>query len=263
MVTRDASHMTDQLEALERELNAARKKNALFPNYLAGLSHDIRTPLNAIVGFAGLMGDADLDQDQVDFYSTMITRSSRKLLTMISNLIDLAKIETDNIHLFFERMSIGELFEELKEEMVEERRIYDKSSIDLLFQAPSNGSSFITSDRSRLFQVLKILMDNSLKYTNSGRISLIARSGKENQIHFIIQDTGAGMNEDTRNALFTLFPVEVSDEPMVKLKTRGLGMLVVYKLVELMGGLISVESALGKGTTITITLPRAQDVTNK
>ena len=114
--------LLDKLEELQRELAEAQMQNALFPNYLAGLSHDIRTPLNAVVGFAGLLTEPDLEPEQLKFYSYMITRSSRKLLSMISNLIDLAKMETGSLRIFNDKVNVSELLDEIRDEMEEERR---------------------------------------------------------------------------------------------------------------------------------------------
>ena len=116
--------LVEQIESLKNELADSKLQNKLVPVYLAGLSHDIRTPLNAVLGFAGLLKDEDLDYDQLGFYSSMIVRGSRKLLETVTNLIDLAKIETDNLQIVKEKVVVSELFEELKDEMEEEKNLF-------------------------------------------------------------------------------------------------------------------------------------------
>ncbi len=92
--------LIEQIDSLKKELAEANKKNQLIPAYLSGLAHDIRTPMNAIMGFVELLGESELDQDQQGFYTEMITRGSKKLLNTVSNLIDFAKLETDNMNLY-------------------------------------------------------------------------------------------------------------------------------------------------------------------
>ena len=247
--------LTQTFEELETELKSAKQKNSLFPDYLAGLSHDIRTPLNAVVGFAGLLTDPDIDSDRIKFYSHMITRSSRKLLSMISNLIDLAKMETGNFNLFIERVSISELLEDLEAEMQEEQMIYDKNDIQFSFQGPPNGSGYLKTDRTRLYQVLKILLDNSLKYTKEGTIKTEIKANGGTKIIFNIHDTGMGIDADTLNNLFSLFPVESDTTKLTKIKSRGLGMLLVGRITELLNAEIFIDTELGKGTTVSLVFP--------
>lgn len=246
--------LLDKLGELQRELSNSQMQNALFPNYLAGLSHDIRTPLNAIVGFSGLLTEPDLDSEQIKFYSYMITRSSRRLLSMISNLIDLAKMETGNLKLFNVKVNVSELLDEIRDEMEEERRLYGKDQIEMTFQTPHNGSGNIRIDKTRLYQVLKIFLDNSLKFTKSGKIQVISRIEDGQRISFSIRDTGRGMDKSTLESLFELFPQGPNTEGL-KIKSRGLGMLVAQKLTTLMKGEILINSELKTGTTVSLTLP--------
>lgn len=246
--------LLDKLSELQKELSEAQMQNALFPNYLAGLSHDIRTPLNAIVGFSGLLTEPDLDAEQLKVYSFMITRSSRKLLSMISNLIDLAKMETDSLRIFSEKFSVSELLDEIRIEMEEERHLYGKDQIEMSFQTPHNGSGIIRADRARLYQVLKIFLDNSLKFTKSGKIQLTSRIEDRKRVSFSIQDTGQGMDGSTIDSLFELFPQGEIVEGM-KIKSRGLGMLVAQKLTTLLKGEILINSQLKTGTTVSLTIP--------
>ncbi len=248
------NQLDTKFEELERELANARMQNALFPNYLAGLSHDIRTPLNAIVGFAGLLTEPDLNPGEIQLYSYMITRSSRKLLSMISNLIDLAKIETGRLRVFNEKVNLSELFDEIQEEMMEERRLYGKDQIEMSFVAPHNGSANILTDRARLYQVLKIFLDNSLKFTKTGKIQVICRIENLQKVSFRIIDTGAGMDESTKDNLFNIFPQTPGFEDR-KIKSRGLGMLVAQKIATLLQGEILVDSQPKIGTTISFTIP--------
>jgi signal transduction histidine kinase len=179
------------------------------------------------------------------------------LLTLISNLIDLAKLETGTLNIFNEKVNLAELLEDLEDEMVEERTIYEKEKLKLKIDRPSNGTTFLETDRARLFQVLKIFFDNSLKYTDAGEIGLEVTKDPAGFTCFTLRDTGKGIDPETLNNLFGLFPVG-RIESNAKVKSRGLGMLVAHRLTEKMDGRLNVQSEPGSGTTIFLRLPRQE-----
>lgn len=246
--------LESRIRELEAQVAQLTQSQELFPGYLSGLSHDIRTPLNAIIGFAGLMDDEETEREELEMYARMITRSSRRLLTLISNLIDLAKMETDTLQLFSEQVFVPDLIEDLEDEMKEEQKVYNKEHLLLELHQPSNGASLVTADRSRLYQVLKILFDNSLKYTDRGRIELSVHHESPNLTCFSLRDTGKGMEPDLLNQLYQLFPVGNLSRG-ARIKSRGLGMLVAKELTARMQGELKVNSVPGKGTTVQVVLP--------
>lgn len=244
-----------EVQKLEQELQLANKKNGLIQEYLSGLSHDIRTPMNAILGFSGLICELEEASEELQLYSRMISRSSKKLLETISNLIDYARIETGHIHLTYEGVHIAELFDDLRAELEEDQLLYGKQAIQTHFRPQYNGSGVVFADRNRLYQILKIFLDNSLKFTRKGEIILSSRMAEEGVCVFEVSDTGSGMDPETLSRLFTLF----SDQPRGipgKVKSRGLGMLVAHRLSHLMHGELTVQSVPSKGTTIRLMLPQ-------
>jgi len=248
--------LQDRIDELEHQLAQMIQQTELFPGYLSGLSHDIRTPLNAIIGFSGLLEESDVTKDDRILYTRMITRSSRKLLTLISNLIDLAKLETGTLSLISKPVFLPDLIEDLEDEMLEEQKIYNKEHLTLRLNKPDNGTSLIVADHARLYQILKICFDNSLKYTDQGKIELSVTSCDDNHTCFRLKDTGRGMDAETLEQLFNLF----SSDQMVpgnKMKTRGLAIMVAHRLAEFMQGELRVMSQLGKGTTVLLTLPKS------
>lgn len=253
----DASKEKDllqEIESLKKKLALSRKKNALIPEYLAGLSHDIRTPVNALMGFSSLLTESEYDDTQVKFYSQMISRSSKKLFQTISSLIDYAKIETGNSRIAMEDVSVFDLFDDLKMELAEDISLYEKENILLSFEAPKNGSGNILTDRAKLQQILKICLDNSLKYTKEGKIQVLTSIEQGERIRFTITDTGKGIDPTTRNDLFRLF----SGQQLgcgEKIKSRGLPLLIAKKYTEMLQGEITVQSELHKGTSVTLILP--------
>lgn len=238
-----------RIAELEEALTGAEGKNALIQEYLSGLSHDIRTPMNAVMGFSSLLGELEDETGELGYYARMITRSSKKLLETISNLIDFARLETGNLHIMNDDVNIAELFEELQEEMEEELALYEKSAIRLEFRPLYNGSGIIHTDRLRLQQILRTFLENSLKFTKQGRISLISSLDQEGWITFEVADTGVGIDEDTLRNLFNLFSDQQTGSGS-KIKTRGLGMLVAKRLTHLLHGDLKVNSTLEKGTRV-------------
>jgi signal transduction histidine kinase len=246
--------MVDQIEELQREIKELKARYDRFPSYLSGLSHDIRTPLNSIIGFSDLLREERVAHTDQKLYSQMITRSSRKLLNLMSNLIDLAKIETGNLVIYDQNVMMEALVEELTEEMEDIRKLYDKSTIRIHVSLHPETPQSIRSDRNRLFQILCILMENGLKFTSSGKVELEITPVLGKQVSFRVIDTGCGMSQDLIDGLFDIFPpVEVFDGK--KIKSRGMSLLVVHRICELMKGSIRIISEPNKGTAITITLP--------
>ncbi len=246
--------LIEQIDSLKKELAEANKKNQLIPAYLSGLAHDIRTPMNAIMGFVELLGESELDQDQQGFYTEMITRGSKKLLNTVSNLIDFAKLETDNMNLYTERIVISELFEELQGEMRNDLQLYGKEGVRCRFNGPVNGSGIIHSDRTKLYQILKIFIDNSIKFTMEGEIEVTSKI-HDKVVDFSIRDTGKGMDGETLKNVYTLFSSQKLEKGQ-RLKSRGLGMIVANKLVQILNGEMMINSQLKMGTTVTVSLPQ-------
>jgi signal transduction histidine kinase len=246
--------MLDQIEELKREINELKARYDQFPAYLSGLSHDIRTPLNSIIGFSDLLREEKVAHSEQKLYSQMITRSSRKLLTLMSNLIDLAKIETGNLVIYDQPVVIETLVEELSEELDEMKRLYEKGGVRLNFTVHPETPTMIRSDRNRLFQILTILMENGLKFTQTGRVELEIAPAPGKQLSFKVIDTGCGMSQELIDGIFDIFPPsEVFDGK--KIKSRGMSLHVVHRICDLMNGTIRIISEPNKGTIITLTLP--------
>jgi len=248
------NEMVDQIEELQREIRELKARYDLFPAYLSGLSHDIRTPLNSIIGFSDLLREEKVPHTEQKLYSQMITRSSRKLLNLMSNLIDLAKIETGNLVIYDQPVVIETLVEELSEEMEEMKRLYEKSGVKIHFSIHPETPMAIRSDRNRLFQILSILMENGLKFTTAGKVELEINPAPGKQISFRVIDTGCGMSQELIDGIFDIFPPnEVFDGK--KIKSRGMSLLVVNRICQLMNGTIRIISEPTKGTAITLTFP--------
>jgi len=228
--------------------------NHLFPNYLSGLSHDIRTPLSAIIGFSDLLAEPRVSRADQRSYCQMIARSSRKLLDLMSNLIDLAKMETGNLELFYKNVFFKDFIEDIKIEMDEMSALYEKNHLVISYVAPADSSAMVFTDKGRLFQIVKILMENSLRFTKEGSIDLMIKETSPVNYTIEVSDTGCGIDKETLRNLFEMFPPN-DTQLMVKMKARGMSLSVVKKLCDMMNIEIEVTSNVGVGTMVRLIIP--------
>ncbi|TSA34622.1 MAG: sensor histidine kinase [Porphyromonadaceae bacterium] len=246
--------MNNQIDLLEKVKPALEDANHLFPNYLSGLSHDIRTPLSAIIGFSDLLAEPRVSRTDQRSYCLMIARSSRKLLDLMSNLIDLAKMETGNLELFYKNVYFKDLVDELKIEMDEMSALYEKNHLAISYIAPPDALAKVFTDKGRLFQIIKILMENSLRFTKLGSIDLVIKQTSPSNCTIEVNDTGCGIDKETLRNLFEMFPP--ADTPLgKKMKARGMSLSVVKKLCDMMDIFIEVSSQIGVGTMVRLTIP--------
>lgn len=229
--------------------------------WLSAMSHEIRTPLNAIVGFSGLLMEGRVTDEEQEEFSRLINRNSRRLLEIISNLTDLARIEAGSIKFYPGPTSVHRMMDDLEKEAQEISLMYGESASQTIFTNKYNTRKLFLLDWPRLFQVLIILLDNSIKFSDGGAVQVTLTKTEANHIQFIISDNGPGMDEETLRDLFDLFPYE-STEKNVKIKSRGLGMVLVQKMCELMGITLDTKSKPGKGSTFTLTLPQLAQVSS-
>jgi len=239
---------------MEKVKSTPEDTNHLFPNYLSGLSHDIRTPLSAIIGFSDLLVEPRVSRADQRNYCLMIGRSSRKLLDLMSNLIDLAKMETGNLELFYRNVYFKELIEDLKIEMGEMSALYEKNHLAISYIAPADASAKVFTDKGRLFQITKILMENSLRFTREGSINLNINQTSSSGCTIEVSDTGCGIDPETLRNLFEIFPPADTSLGQ-KMKSRGMSLSVVKKLCGMMDISIEVDSHVGVGTMIRLTIP--------
>ncbi len=241
---------------LQEALTAARSANEAKSNFLSNMSHDIRTPMNAIVGFSVLLEkDAD-DPEKVREYTRKIAASSHHLLSLINDVLDMSKIESGKTSLNVDRFSLPELLEELSIILRPQAKAKDQS-FDIYIQgAPPEQ---IIGDRLRLNQILINLLSNAIKYTPEGgriefTVSELERPAPQYaKLRFAVKDNGIGMSEEFQKQVFAPFSREISSVTN-KIQGTGLGMAITKNLVDLMGGIIRLESKPGQGSTFTVEL---------
>lgn len=239
---------------LRRAKNRAEESDRLKSSFLANMSHEIRTPLNAIVGFSNLLTEKSLDDSDKREYIKLICTSSEQLLNIISDILDLSKIESGQMTLHNVNVDVRELLRNIYS-IFEQRRIKDgKTSVKLRLQYEQNSEADVISvDQTRLTQIFTNLLSNSFKFTESGLIEFGYRNC-EPEITFYVKDTGKGISYEKQNIIFDQFTQE--DNTITrKYGGTGLGLSICKNLVTLMGGRIWIESAPGQGTIFYFTLP--------
>ena len=225
--------------AKEKAEEADRLKSA----FLANMSHEIRTPLNAIVGFSSLLEEAE-DAEEKHLYATIIEENNKLLLQLISDILDLSKIEAGTFDIIPEQVDAQQLCNELLQSM----QVRATEQVEILL-APELPELTFTSDKNRLYQVLLNFVTNALKFTSEGSIVIDYRING-NEVRFSVQDTGMGIEPEKQEAIFTRF---------VKLNNfiagTGLGLPICQSIVTQLGGKIGVESEPGKGSCFWFTHP--------
>ena len=257
MSDRTKEHALNQ--SLSNALSLAQSANKAKSNFLANMSHDIRTPMNAIVGFAGLISDNAGDAERVKDYSHKITYSSKHLLSLINDILDMSKIESGETSLKLSDFNLYELKQDLQGIIGPQAQGKGQEfRVEFKGQVPA----MVRGDKMRLNQILLNLLSNAVKYTPSGgHISLIVegRAGHRSDyclLQFVVQDDGYGMSEKFQKQLFKPFTREYTEETK-NIQGTGIGMAIVKNIVELLGGSISVVSSKGHGSTFTVNLELA------
>ena len=234
-------------EALVQAKVKAEEANTLKSSFLANISHEIRTPLNAIVGFSSLLVSAERGiSEEKQEYINIIENNNTLLLQLISDVLDLSKIEAGTMESDYAPIDVHGLFIELEDTF----RLRNKKSGICICYHRRTTECVVKADRNRLVQVMKNLMNNAVKFTGEGSIEFGFDVREDGFLHFYVTDTGCGIPEERLEEIFGNF---------VKLNSfvqgTGLGLTICRAIVERMGGKIGAVSRLGQGSTFWFTLP--------
>ena len=248
-------------QALSDAVAAAETANRAKSTFLSNMSHDIRTPMNAIIGFTTLALSNIDDKDRVKDYLTKTLASSNHLLSLINDVLDMSRIESGKIHLEEVEVNLSDVLHDLK--TIVSGQIYAKQ-LELYMDATDVTDEDVYCDKTRLNQILLNLLSNAIKFTPAGgTVSVRVRqlAGKVHgcgQYEFRIKDNGIGMSEEFAQKIFDPFERERTST-VSRIQGTGLGMAITKNIVDMMGGTIEVQTAQGKGSEFIIRVPmRAQ-----
>ncbi len=243
--------------ALIESARAAEKANQAKTEFLSQMSHDIRTPLNAIIGFSTIMLGDSGDPAQVENYTKKILSSGKQLLLLINDVLDMSKIESGKIDLSAKPFSLFDMLCSVKEVI---KTIADAKHQDFKMVIEEMEHDSFNADESRINQILINLLNNSVKYTPVGgsiTLSVSSEHGntdKYDRITFIVEDTGYGMSKSFLEEAFKPFSREQRSDT-ISVQGTGLGLSITKNLVDLMSGTIDVVSEEGKGSRFTVIIP--------
>ncbi|MEW6210227.1 MAG: response regulator [Acidobacteriota bacterium] len=229
-----------------------RLENQSKARFLADMSHELRTPMNAIIGFTSLLiedGALTLNERQRGNLER-IARNARDLLEVINNVLDLSKLEAGRMEVYLESVPLSDV---IARSISVVEPLKENRPVELIFDV-EEGIPDLRTDRARLQQILINLISNAVKFTPAGEVKVIARRAGIENVRISVSDTGTGISENDLPRIFEEFR-QAADRSAAKKTGTGLGLAITRRLVELLGGEISVVSRAGKGSVFTVTLP--------
>jgi signal transduction histidine kinase/DNA-binding response OmpR family regulator len=252
-------------EARERAEEANRTKS----EFLANMSHELRTPLNAIIGYSEILEEDAIDQGQDSLINDIkkIRNAGKHLLSLINDVLDLAKIESGKVDLYLESFDVNKLVKDVVDTL---QPTCEKNNNKMVVNCPDNVG-LMRSDFTKVRQSLFNLLSNASKFTHNGEVKLTvkqevfkAKTGETQKfLHFIVQDTGIGMKPEHCKKLFQAFS-QADSSTTRKYGGTGLGLAITQNFINMLGGEVAVESEYGVGSTFTLKLPQiARQVMSK
>ncbi|MDX1829777.1 MAG: PAS domain S-box protein [Lutibacter sp.] len=244
-------------DELKQALLKAQESDKLKSSFLANMSHEIRTPMNGIIGFSEFLLDPNLKEVNRKKYAKVIINSSKRLLSIVNDILDISKIEAGMVKLNYENVNLNHLLDDL---YTFYKPIVEEQNLALIYNKEiDNLKSVVETDKNKLNQILTNLISNAIKFTNEGSIEFGCHI-KNNMVEFYVKDTGIGIKEELIDKIFQRFTQ--ADMPKNKqIIGTGLGLAISKKFVELFNGDIWLESSK-KGTTVYFTIPYIKKMPN-
>ncbi|NQU59421.1 MAG: PAS domain-containing sensor histidine kinase [Rhodospirillales bacterium] len=252
-VIRDITERKHTEDQLQTALVDAERANQAKSEFLATMSHEFRTPLNAILGFSEMLRSqyfGPLGADNYNIYANDIHTSGEHMLDLVNDMLDVAAIEAGKRPMINEDVDIGEIVKDCVRNVEPAAK---NSGINLSLDVPDGAASLYTDKRS-IIQIVYNLLSNALKFTKPGGKVLVSVKAADKKISIMVSDTGVGISPDKLPTVTDPFS-QTHTDPYITQHGTGLGLSIVKSLVEAYDGELNIESKVGKGTTITVTFP--------
>lgn len=240
----------------------AEENNQLKSAFLSNMSHEIRTPMNAIIGFSSLLDDETLTSEDRKEFIGIINKKGNDLLSLINDILDLSKLESNQLNLYFSENIINPLFYDLLKlfrNLIESTSLNDmignKKHLSIKIGKTLTDSVTFSTDFTRINQILTNLISNAIKFTEDGEIEFGCYPENENYLLFYVKDSGIGISKDKQELIFERFQQADSNFRTRKYGGTGLGLSIAKGLVELLGGKLWVESEVNIGSTFYFDIP--------
>ena len=252
-IFRDISKRVKLEEELRKAKEKAEETDRLKSAFLANMSHEIRTPMNSIIGFSDLLTDGSVSEDQQHYYLDIINKNGEHLLQLIDDIIDIAKIESNELAVVKKPFDLHGLLLETEHNFADHTLVVEKGLVFGLDNIQP-GSKLIHSDEFRIKQVLYNLIQNALKFTNSGSVHFGYLEPGNGELLFYVKDTGSGIEDKYQESIFSRFE-QGNPESAIQHGGTGLGLSICKGIAKLLGGKLWLKSELGKGTVFYFSIP--------
>ncbi|WP_406657219.1 HAMP domain-containing sensor histidine kinase [Methanolobus sp. ZRKC2] len=242
--------MEEKRKALEDKV-LAESSNRAKSEFLANMSHELRTPLNSIIGYSDMMLEGysgELNEKQMR-YAKNISNSGKHLLGIINDILDLSKIESGEVDIYYEEVPVKKMVDEI---IVTLTPLFSKN--DLSLEASDVEDTIIMADKSKLKQILINLIGNAIKFTPGSGSVTVSSCKKDGMLNILVKDTGIGISQEDQQKLFEPFK-QLDSTLSRRYDGTGLGLSLVKKLAAMHQGTVTVESEVDKGSTFTVSLP--------
>ena len=254
-IVTDISDRKNAEEELIKAKEKAEESDKLKSAFLANISHEIRTPMNGILGFSELLKEQHLSDEEQQEYIQTIQRSSKRMVNILNEIVDISKIETGQMEVDFSETNINDTVDSIFKHFISDAK--NKSLEFVNRNGLSRNESIIRTDSQKLTTIISNLVSNAIKYTDRGTVEL-GYTKKDGCLEFYIKDTGIGIQADRQTAIFERF-IQADLNDVKARQGAGLGLTITKEFVEMLGGKIWVESSMNVGSIFYFTIPYVFD----